>query len=541
VFKTRCDTEAIIHAYEEFGTDCAQHLEGMFAFAVYDERRRELYLARDRLGKKPLFYAELGGALHFASEIKALRLSPAWDGTLDTSNLESFLCLGYFVAPTSIFKHVRKLEPGHWLRLREGRAEVRSYWDVEEFDTDQREPREVVEELEEVLRDVVRDRLESEVPLGAFLSSGIDSSLVVSYMSETLGEDILTATVGFGEETHNEIPGAQLVSRHFKTKHETELIRPSLEEVFDPLVEAFDEPFADDSAIPTYYVSKMARRHVTVALTGDGGDESFGGYDFRYVPHSWECRLRPWLPGRPGRNLMAWLGRQWPRSSGVPKALRWATIFENLSRSAEEAYYLDLCFQKPADARALLGRSPTRDPKESPVYDKVTDPYRRCPSTSPLQRAQYADLKVYLPNMPLVKVDRMSMHHSLEIRSPLLDRRVVELAFRVPTRSKLPRLECKYLLRQLARARLPQDLLTFPKQGFSAPIGEWIRESLREQYRDEVFRPGAHVSTWLDMRTLGTFFEEHCQDRRDRTFPLWAAWVLERWASKWTSDSQRSS
>ena len=536
-FVTASDTEVIVHAYEEYGTDCVQRLEGMFAFAVFDERSNELLLARDRLGKKPLFYAVMDGALHFASEIKALRESPAWDGTLDASALESYLCLGYFVAPQSVFKHVRKLEPGHWLRLRDGQIQISKYWDVEEFDTDTRAPTTIVSDLEDVLRQAVHQRLESEVPLGAFLSGGLDSGLVVSFMREVLGEDMLTSTVGFGQDTHNEIPAAELVAHRFRTRHETEVIRPSLTEVFDPIVDAFDEPFADDSAIPTYYVSKMARRHVTVALTGDGGDESFGGYDFRYVPHAWECRVRPWLGGRTGRRVLGRLGSHWPRSQGLPKALRWRTILQNLSVDPADAYFLDLCFLKPGDARTLMGSDGTGDPRLSPVYEQVTAPYRRCPSRSPLQRAQYADLKVYLPNMPLVKVDRMSMHHSLEIRSPLLDRQVVEFAFRVPTDSKLPNLQCKFLLRQLAQQRLPAQLLSLPKKGFSAPISDWIRGELREQYRDEVLSPQSRVGSWLDTRILQGWFDEHVRGAVDRSFPLWCVWVLERWQRKWQDSS----
>jgi len=532
-FATSSDTEVIVHAYEEFGSECVRRLEGMFAFAVFDERARELLLARDRLGKKPLSYALFDGALHFASEIKALRQSPAWDGTLDTSALESYLCLGYFVAPNTVFKQVRKLEPGHWLRLRGSQIQIRKYWDVEEFDTDTRPPETIVADLEGVLRHAVQERLESEVPLGAFLSGGLDSGLVVSFMHEALGDDLLTSTVGFGQDTHNEIPAADLVARRFRTRHETEIIRPSLAEVFDPVVDAFDEPFADDSAIPTFYVSKMARRHVTVALTGDGGDESFGGYDFRYVPHAWECRVRPWLGGRPGRHLLGWLGSHWPRSRRLPRPLRWGTILDNLSREAEDAYFLDLCFLKPGDARRLLGGDGSGDPRASPVYDQVTAPYRRCPSPSPLQRAQYADLKVYLPNMPLVKVDRMSMYHSLEIRSPLLDRRVVEFAFRVPSESKLPRLRSKYLLRQLARHRLPAPLLSLPKKGFSAPIADWLRGELQGQYRDEVLSADAEITSWLDIKVLERWFDEHVRGVADRSYPLWSVWVLERWRRNW--------
>jgi len=529
VFKTQCDTEAIVHAYEEFGVECVRKLEGMFAFAVYDERRKELFLARDRLGKKPLFYAEFGGALHFASEIKALRRSPAWDGEMDSSGLESFLCLGHIPAPQSIYRRVKKLEPGHWLRLKGGGVEVRSYWDIEEFDTDHREPSRILEQLNEVLGSAVRQRMESEVPLGAFLSGGIDSGLVVSYMFDELGAGIATATVGFGNETHNEIPAAALVAQRYKTRHETQIIHPDLDEVFDSILMAVDEPFADDSAIPTYYVSKMARRHVTVALTGDGGDESFGGYDFRYTPHAWESRVRAFLPGRAGRSLAAWLGSRWSRSTRVPRALRWGSVLENLSHDAEGAYYLDLCFVTPADARELLGTGGSRDPRQSSVYEQVTAPYRRCPSTSPLQKAQYADLKIYLPNMPLVKVDRMSMAHGLEIRSPLLDRRVAEFAFRIPTSGKLPGLEAKHLLRRVAENRLPDRLMRLPKQGFSTPIGDWIRGDLSARYRDEVLAPAARVAAWMDMDVLRRHFDEHVKGRRDRSSSLWSAWVLERW------------
>jgi asparagine synthase (glutamine-hydrolysing) len=437
--------------------------------------------------------------------------------------------MGYFPAPHTIFKHVRKLEPGHWLRMRNGEVEVRRYWDVEEFDTDRRALPLIEAELEEMLGLAVHRRLESEVPLGAFLSGGIDSGLIVSFMCDTLGPDVLTATVGFGQEDYNEIPASRLVAERFKSQHVTEVVEPDLSEILGPIVGAFDEPFADDSAIPTYYVSMMARRHVTVALSGDGGDESFGGYDFRYVPHAWECRLRPWLSAGPAQSLLRWLGSHWSRSTRMPRALRLGTVCENLARSAADAYYLDLCFQKPADARRLLGEEASPDPRRSSVYEAITSPYRRCPSKSALQRAQYADLKVYLPNMPLVKVDRMSMHHSLEIRSPLLDHSVVEFAFRVPTESKLPKLEAKHLLRRLAQRRLPPELLQLPKQGFSTPIGNWIRGPLREQFQDEVFSSSSRIAEWLDIPTLRSYFTEHCRRRVNRSWALWSVWVLERW------------
>jgi asparagine synthase (glutamine-hydrolysing) len=528
-FVTTSDTEAIVHAYEEYGIGCVERFEGMFAFAVYDQRRRELLLARDRIGKKPLFYAVLGNALHFASEIKALYHSPAWDGTPDLSGLDAYLSLGYFLAPHTVYRHVRKLEPGHSLQLRNGGISVRKYWDIERFDDDPRIGAPLLAEVETVIRQAVQSRLESEVPLGAFLSGGIDSGLVVSFMAESLGEPVVTTTVGFGDQGHNELTPARLTANRWGTNHHEEVVDPRLHLIIDPIVRAFDEPFADSSAIPTYFVSAAARRHVTVALSGDGGDETFGGYGFRYVPHSLEDRVRQLLPVSL-RRLTRKMGDAWPRGAGVPRALRWGTFMQNISRDAATAYYTDLCFLKPSDTRRLMGVPEPHDALDSAVYAAVTDPYRRCPSADPVQRAEYADLKVYLANDVLVKVDRMSMAHSLEVRCPLLDRRVVELAFRIPRQQKMPKLEAKYLLRRLARGRLPDSLLRLPKHGFTAPVGAWIRGPYLGAFREEVLGADATVPMLLDARRIRMLLAEHCQRAADHSYALWAVWMLERWA-----------
>lgn len=529
VFRTHADTEAILHAYEEYGRNCVSHLEGMFAFAIYDQRNAEVFLARDRLGKKPLFYALFGDTFHFASEIKGLVPSPCWDGELDLSALEGYFSLGYFLAPGTVFRRVRKLEPGHWLRVHAGGLELQKYWDVEEFDTDDRPTSRLLPELESLLRGAVRERLESEVPLGAFLSGGIDSGLVVSYMAELLGTPVRTTSVGFGEAAHNELDLALLTASRYGTQHDSEVIDPKLDDVFDPIVGTFDEPFADASAIPTYYVSQAARRHVTVALTGDGGDEAFAGYSLRYMLHRIEGHIRRVVPNRIRSRGLAWLASRWPRSAALPRPLRIGTVLENLSLSDADAYYNDLCFLKSPETRALLGLAATRDPRDSPVYAGVTDPYRRCPSKDPVQRALYADLKVYLPNDPLVKVDRMSMAHSLEIRCPLLDRRVIEFAFRVPAKRKMPSLRTKFLLRALARSRLPATVVRQPKHGFSAPAGEWITGQYAQRFQSEVLGPDSRVSSMIDSAFLRSAFSDHILRRRDHSHVLWAAWVLERW------------
>lgn len=528
VFRTSSDTETIVHAYEEYGPQCVDRLEGMFAFAIFDGRKRELFAARDRLGKKPFFYTTLNDVLYFASELPALALADHWKGDIDLSALEGYLSLGYFLAPATPFRDVLKLMPGHWLHARNGRVTTGEYWDVTEFDTDDRPDSELLEEIDETLRHAVHERLESEVPLGAFLSGGIDSGLVVSYMAEVLGDRLVTATVGFGESAHNELAAAALTAAHVHSRHHAMTIQPELSDVIDSVTAHLGEPLADSSAIPTWYVSREARRHVTVALTGDGGDESWAGYDFRYVPFALEASARRFMP--PGAGVLAGaLGRIWPRGPQVPKALRAGSLLENLGRDPAGAYYSDLCFLKPGETRRLMGLSPDHDVTKSPVYDAVTAPFNRCSSKDPLQRAEYADLKVYMPNDPLVKVDRMSMAHSLEVRCPLLDRKVVELAFRIPASRKQVGGQGKVLLRTLAKRRLPGALWQMPKRGFTAPIGEWLAGPNAAQFRDETLRGGSGISAHLDVAELGRRFDGHRSGRIDAAYTLWSAWVLERW------------
>jgi asparagine synthase (glutamine-hydrolysing) len=528
-FRTVSDTEVIVHAYEEYGVRCPEYFEGMFAFALYDESRHEALLACDRMGKKPLYYAVFDGTLHFASEIKALRCSPAWDGALDLSGLDAYLSLGYFLSPRTVYRHVRRLEPGHWLHARASRLVTRKYWDIEQFDDESRGTGAVLDDVAATLHEAVQDRLESEVPLGAFLSGGIDSGLVVSYMAEASRQPVVTTTVGFGERGHDELAPARMTAERWGTRHHEERARPQLDELIDPIVRAFDEPFADSSAISTYIVSGAARRHVTVALSGDGGDETFGGYDFRYVPHGMEDGVRRWM-GPGSRHLARSLAAVWPRRARMPRWLRWSTVLQNLSTDAATAYYADLCFLKAADTQRLLGLPELRDPRESAVHAAVTEPYLRCPSRDPIQKAEYADVKIYLANDVLVKLDRMSMAHGLEVRSPLLDRRLVELAFRIPRRIKLPNFRAKYLLRQLAARRLPRQVVTRPKQGFTAPVGEWIRGPYRDVFRAEVLGPGATVPTLLDARRVRTLLDEQCTGIANHSYALWAIWMLERWA-----------
>jgi asparagine synthase (glutamine-hydrolysing) len=532
VFRTHSDTEVILHAYSEYGVDCLRHLHGMFAFAIYDSVRAEALLARDRLGKKPMFYAVLDGALHFGSEMKALAESPAWRGSIDASAIEGYLTLGYILAPDTIYEGVFKLEPGHWLQLKNGKVTCGKYWDVERFDDHPGAAAAIQAEVADLLRQAVIDRLESEVPLGAFLSGGIDSGLVVSYMAEAMADPVKTTSVGFGEKGHNELHAASLTAAHWHTSHVSEIVEPRLEQVLDRIVSAFDEPFADSSAIPTYYVSQMARRQVTVALSGDGGDESFGGYDFRYLPHAFEDAVRKMVPEAARQGVFGWAAGHWPRSRKLPRALRLATLFDNIAVDAPAAYFADLCYTKPPVVRRLLAMPERADYRASRTFEAVTRHYRHCSSAQPIQRAEYADLKVYLPNDVLVKVDRMSMAHSLEVRCPLLDHRIVELAFRIPQSRKLPWLKAKHLLRQIGRARLPEALHRLPKHGFSAPVGDWMARTYRAAFAGDVLTTTSFAASHIDIGHVRTMLDAHVRGDADHSYALWSIWMMERWAQQ---------
>jgi asparagine synthase (glutamine-hydrolysing) len=536
-FKTQSDTEAIIHAYEEYGPACVEHLEGMFAFAIYDGAQRQLLLARDRLGKKPLFWSDFGGVLHFASEIKALKHSPLWDPAIDWTQLQGYLALGYILAPETIYRGVHKLEPAHWLRVAEGRVRTSQYWDVKAFDDYSGPEGSALREIDGEIDARVRERLESEVPLGAFLSGGIDSGLIVSYMAQAARTPVLTTSVGFGASGHNELGEAGLTAGRYATEHHAYVIEPRLSELADVLVDAYDEPFADSSSIPTFYVAREARRHVTVALSGDGGDETFGGYTFRYIPHALESRARGWIGSGAARRAVGWLGARWPRSRRLPRPLRLSTYLRNVAADPEAAYFADLCLAKGPEVRALLRLPDARAAAEEALFERVTAPYRRCPSKSAVQRAEYADLKIYLPNDVLVKVDRMSMQNSLEVRCPLLDRRLVELAFRLPQRLKQADRTGKYLLRAVAQSRLPEQVINGPKRGFTAPVESWVAGGSDVDIESELCSPNAQVRTLVDAKRLKQMFHQHRSGNRDWSYLLWAIWVLERWARKERVDS----
>ena len=527
MFRTQSDTECIVHAYEEYGADCVTHLEGMFAFAVYDSVRREVFIARDRLGKKPLFYAMFGRALHFGSEIKALRASPAWDPELDLSQLEGYMSLGYVMAPATMYRCVRKLPAGHWLRASRRGVQVQRYWDIERFDDHQGSGRALEDEIDDTIRTAVRERLESEVPLGAFLSGGIDSGLVVSYMAEALGPGVTTTSIGFGD-ANDELDAAALTAARFDTRHHAEVLRPDPESVIDRIVAGFDEPFADASAVPTFHVASMAKRLVTVVLSGDGGDEAFGGYGFRYAPHAVESAVRPWLPGVPdARRGVA--GTRWPRSPRIRGAPLGNAPREYRARSG--VCILGLV---PGEAARRAAAARTRAGSRSEAQRRL----RRCDgSVSPLRVGQSAAARA------VCRPQRVSrQRRPREGRSH--DDAAWDRGARAAPRSARHRAGVQDSGAS-QDAAAPVEAFVAPagappaaaaarhvaEAGFSPPIGGWLTGRARRAFAMTSSRmaPQSRAAGRQEIRRI---FDDHVAGRADHSQALWSVWMLARWSER---------
>jgi asparagine synthase (glutamine-hydrolysing) len=529
-FATRSDTEVIVHLWEELGPGCVERLAGMFALAVTDFRRRTLLLARDRAGKKPLFLADDGRRLGFASELKSLLAAGLAGPEIDPEALDLYLAYGYVPAPWTIFRGATKLPAGHLATVDERGVRVERYWDVPTEETQDAGPAadgRLADELERLLATAVRDRLESDVPLGAFLSGGLDSGTIVSLMSEAAASPVRTHTVGFADRATDEREDAAAVARALGADHVETEVRPDLADVLPRIAWHLDEPFADPSSVPTWYVSRETRRRVTVALSGDGGDELFAGYGEKYGMHLMEERLRRFLPKPLRHGLFPSFGRLWPRSPRLPRALRLGGLFRNLAVEAPRSYDFDRRLIPPHLEERLLGGRRRLDP-----FVAIEPHLARAPR-EPLARALYLDLKTWLADDGLVKVDRMSMAHSLEVRCPLLDHRIIEFAARLPARLKLASTAAgtatKVLLRRVAARRLPADILARPKRGFAPPVSRWLREDLRDLSRDLLLAPDAFGRDLFERREVARLLDDHASRRLEAGWALWTLLMLEVW------------
>jgi asparagine synthase (glutamine-hydrolysing) len=529
VFHTKSDTEVIVHAWEAWGEDCVKRFRGMFAFALWDRNRQTFFMARDRLGVKPMYYAMLdNGLLLFGSELKSVLAHGGLRRDIDPLAVEEYFALGYVAEPRTIFKQALKLPPGHSLRIRRGEPlrQPVEYWDVRFTLDNAISQADAQAELVQRLQESIKLRMIAEVPLGAFLSGGVDSSAVVALMAGVSSGPVNTCSIGFDDPAFNESTFAQMVADRYKTNHRLEIVKSDDFDLIDTLARLYDEPYADSSAIPTYRVCELARKHVTVALSGDGGDESFGGYR-RYRLHLMEERMRAAMPYGMRRAVFGTLGRLYPKADWAPRVFRAKTTFEGIARTSVEAYFHSVSILRdPMRAQLFSPRFKAElgEYEARAVFDRHA---AKAGTDDPLALIQYLDYKTYLVGDINTKVDRASMAHSLEVREPLMDHELVEWLATLPTSHKIAGQEGKYLFKKSMGPHLPDDVLYRPKMGFSVPLARWFRGPLRQRVRDAILGERLRSTGWFDSGYLQHLVQAHQSGARDYSAPLWTLLMFE--------------
>lgn len=529
VFHTRSDTEVIVHAWESWGEACVQRFRGMFAFGLWDRNRQTFFMARDRMGVKPLYYALLDdGTLVFGSELKVLMQHPGLDRRIDPHAVEEYFALGYVAEPRTIFQGARKLQPAETLCIRRGEPipAPRSYWDVRFSLDNPMSVGDACAELTERLRESVRLRMISDVPLGAFLSGGVDSSAVVATMAGISGDPVSTCSIAFDDPAFNESEFAKMVADRYHTRHFVETVKSDDFDLIDTLAALYDEPYADSSAIPTYRVCQLARKHVTVALSGDGGDETFGGYR-RYRMHLMEEKMRSAMPAGIRRPVFGLLGRVYPKADWAPRVFRAKTTFQALARDSVQAYFHSVSILRD-DMRRNLFSSKFR--AELAGFNAI-EVFRRhaanAQTDDPLALIQYLDTKTYLVGDINTKVDRASMAHSLEVREPLMDHKLVEWLATLPSDLKIKGQEGKYLFKKSMEPYLPRDVLYRPKMGFAVPLSRWFRGPLKQRVRDAILGSTLAETGIFNRDYLEHLVDAHQSGARDYSAPLWTTMMFE--------------
>ena len=529
VFHTRSDTEVIVHAWESWGEDCVRRFRGMFAFALWDGKSETLFIARDRLAVKPMYYALLpDGQFLFGSELKSILVHGGLARDIDPLAVEEYFALGYVAEPRTIFRQAKKLPPAHTLTVRRGQplGEPKAYWDLHFTLDNPVKEKDACAELNERLAESVRLRMISEVPLGAFLSGGVDSSAVVALMAGLSDEPVNTCSIAFSDQAFDESGFARSVAERYKTRHYSETVESEDFDLIDTLARLYDEPFADSSAIPTYRVCQLARKHVTVALSGDGGDETFGGYR-RYRLHLMEERMRGAMPLGVRKPLFGMLGRIYPKADWAPRVFRAKTTFEGLARDSVEAYFHSVSILRDPMRAQLFSARFKSEIAGYNAQDIFTQHAERANVDDPLALIQYLDLKTYLVGDINTKVDRASMAHALEVREPLMDHEVVEWMASLPSSLKVRGQEGKYLLKKAMEPRLSDDILYRPKMGFAVPLAEWFRGPLKARVRDSILGPRLAATGWFNRAYLQHLVDAHQSGARDYSAPLWTLLMFE--------------
>ncbi len=528
-FRTHCDTEVIVHAWEEWGEQCVNRFRGMFAFGVWDRNQEVLFMARDHMGIKPFYYAQLeNGLFVFSSELKAILAHPEFNREMEPRAIEDYFAYGYIPEPKTIFKKAHKLSPGFYLKLHRGQkiAQPQQYWDVPFKSDDSISVSEAQEEIIKRLRESVDLQLMTEVPLGAFLSGGVDSSAVVAMMSDLLDEPVNTCSISFGNPAFNESRYAQEVADRYHTNHHVGQVEHDDFDLIDKLALLYDEPFADSSAMPTYRVCELARERVTVVLSGDGGDENLAGYR-RYRWHMYEEKLRSMLSLGIRKPLFGLLGYLYPKADWAPKVLRAKATFEALARDSVEGYFHSVSIMSDQMRQRLFTPSFKQDLQDYQAIEALRTHADQCPTDDPLSRVQYLDMKTYLVGDILTKVDRASMAHALEVRVPLLDHKLVEWISSLSVSHKLQGSEGKYIFKKALEPYLSENILYRDKMGFAVPLADWFRGALRDRVRKAILGPILAETGVFNMQFLEEMLDQHQSGRRDYSAPLWTLLMFE--------------
>ena len=534
VFRTHCDTEVIVHAWEQWGKSCVDRFRGMFAFAVWDRNQETLFLARDRLGIKPLYYATLAdGTFIFGSELKSLIAHPDLPREIDPSAVEEYFAFGYIPEPRTIYKQVYKLSPGFRLVLRRGQAQFlpEQYWDVSFATQMPLNEQQVQAELIERLKEAVKIRMIAEVPLGAFLSGGVDSSAVVAAMAGISNDPVNTCSISFGDPNFNESQYAARVAEQYGTAHRVEQVDPNDFDLIDHLADLYDEPYADSSALPTYRVCELAKKQVTVVLSGDGGDENLAGYR-RYRWHTYEERMRSMLPLSIRRPLFGFLGAAYPKADWAPKVFRAKSTLEAMARDSAEGYLHSVSILSNQMRSSLFSADLKRDLQGYRAIEVFRRYARQAPTDHPLSLVQYLDMKTYLPGDILTKVDRASMAHALEVRVPILDHKLVDWISTLPPELKLRGREGKYIFKKALESYLPKEILYRPKMGFSIPLASWFRGPLKQRVRDSILGETMSGSGLFERSYLETLVNQHQSGRRDYSASIWTLMMFDAFLRK---------
>ena len=528
VFRSKTDTETIIHLYEEYGPECLKFLQGMFAFAIWDEKDRSLFLARDRTGKKPLYYCFDGKSFCFGSEIKAILADDSFGRVPDYEAIHHYLTYQYVPSPWTAFKGIRKLLPAHYIMLRNRDMKIERYWKLSYLPKLTMSENDFRQGLIERLREAVRIRLVSDVPLGAFLSGGIDSSAIVALMAGMLKEPVKTFSIGFREKAYNELKYARMIAEKFRTDHTEFLVEPNAVEILPKLVWHYNEPFADASAIPTYYVSKLAREHVTVVLNGDGGDENFAGYG-RYLANEFAQRIQRLLPVPLAKAMLPFVLR-------LPHGKDPANLSWKLKRFLQE--YINPAELRNAHWLCHFTKEMKKDIYTDDFSERVSaidsfellfEKYREAEAGTFLDKTLYADIMMYLPDDLLTKVDVASMAHALEARSPFLDHEFMEFAARIPSELKLRNRTSKYILREALRGILPDEILFRGKMGFCVPLDHWFRNELKGMAYETLLGQRAVERGYFRKEYVKKIFDEHVAGKWNWQYHIYNLLMLELW------------